>query len=285
MLDKNTIKELISKYYVSEGQVFEKEGNNLVLDENICLKVMSSYLIYNEAKISYQGDVKQFGQGNRTLEKYIDTSMEKLSVRGKKNDWGTNKLINALLTSRGHHEETIIDNNLFGNKYSMFVGEKRPYGISYLKMKYREKGLDIENFRISQDKSELKKNGLLKVIIDFDIKPYRKEKHEEIKSTFEYEQSDILKNLERQKHEALKNNDEVAANYYENSIKTTLKNNPISVSPEVWDTMDNNQRKRFIELKMKEAKILQDKEAFIYWQNNLHSLENVLNIEENSIKL
>ena len=284
MLDKDSIKKLINMYSVINGQVFEKNGNNLILDENIRLQVMSAYLIFNEAKLAYQNDVQQFGQGSRNFENYVDKSMEKLSVKGQKNDYGTNKLINSLLTSKGHYEEMISGDNLSENKFSMFSGKKLDYGIAYLKMKYREKGLDIEDFVVTQDRAELQHNGVSKVIIDFKIKPYKKENRVEEKkdSTFDYEQSDILKDLERQKQQALNNKDEVAVNYYNNSIKATLKNNPISITPDLWEKMNNEQKKRFIELKMKEAKILEDKDAFIYWQNNLTQLQE-LSFNEDSI--
>lgn len=284
MLDKDSIKKLINMYSVVNGQVFEKNGNNLILDENIRLQVMSAYLIFNEAKLAYQNDVQQFGQGSRNFENYVDKSMEKLSVKGQKNDYGTNKLINSLLTSKGHYEEMISGDNLSENKFSMFSGKKLDYGIAYLKMKYREKGLDIEDFVVTQDRTELQHNGVSKVIINFKIKPYKKENKVEVRkeSTFDYEQSDILKDLERQKQQALNNKDEVAVNYYNNSIKATLKNNPISITPDLWEKMNNEQKKRFIELKMKEAKILEDKDAFIYWQNNLTQLQE-LSFNEDSI--
>lgn len=284
MLDKDSIKKLINMYSVVNGQVFEKNGNNLILDENIRLQVMSAYLIFNEAKLAYQNDVQQFGQGSRNFENYVDKSMEKLSVKGQKNDYGTNKLINSLLTSKGHYEEMISGDNLSENKFSMFSGKKLDYGIAYLKMKYREKGLDIEDFVVTQDRTELQHNGVSKVIINFKIKPYKKENKVEVRkeSTFDYEQSDILKDLERQKQQALNNKDEVAVNYYNNSIKATLKNNPISITPDLWEKMNNEQKKRFIELKMKETKILEDKDAFIYWQNNLTQLQE-LSFNEDSI--
>jgi len=284
VLDKDSIKKLINMYSVVNGQVFEKNGNNLILDENIRLQVMSAYLIFNEAKLAYQNDVQQFGQGSRNFENYVDKSMEKLSVKGQKNDYGTNKLINSLLTSKGHYEEMISGDNLSENKFSMFSGKKLDYGIAYLKMKYREKGLDIEDFVVTQDRTELQHNGVSKVIINFKIKPYKKENKVEVRkeSTFDYEQSDILKDLERQKQQALNNKDEVAVNYYNNSIKATLKNNPISITPDLWEKMNNEQKKRFIELKMKETKILEDKDAFIYWQNNLTQLQE-LSFNEDSI--
>lgn len=79
--------------------------------------------------------------------------MERLSVNNEINNYGTNKLINSLLSSNGYFEEMIGDDNLSKNKFSIFFGEKQDYGVSYLRMKFREKGLDIDDFEIKQDLS------------------------------------------------------------------------------------------------------------------------------------
>lgn len=103
-------------------------------------------------------------------------------------------------------------------------------------------------------------------------------------SNFEYEQSTVLKDLESKKQEAIKINDEVATNYYSSSIKSYLEKNPIIISPETWDKMNENQKKRFVELKMKEAKILEDLEAFNYWQEVLNSIDDLSKVSEASTR-
>ena len=95
--------------------------------------------------------------------------MEKFSVHNEQSSYGINKLVNAILNSDGHYEEFMSGNDLQNSKFSILVSPKNEYGVAFLKLKFREKGLDIENLRVNQDLSELQHNGVSKVIIDFKI--------------------------------------------------------------------------------------------------------------------
>lgn len=285
----NDIKKYIDDYAIQNGNVYLKSNNQQVLDEEIILKVKSARLIYNEAREKYQSDARQFGKPNGDFPKYVSKIMEQLSVNGEVNSYGTNKLINSLLSSNGHFEEFMSGNDLVNSKFSMLVGVKHDYGLAYLKLKFREKGLDIDNLNIKQDLSELKHNGVSKVIIDFQVKKYEKKdtstiqqpeiqvhseiQHQDGYKFFSHPKADLLNELEKQKKEALTQNDQVAYNFAQSNIARIVRENPVEVSPEQWDLMGYEERKSFIMIKMKESKVLNDEVNFNFWNSNLRQLE------------
>ena len=285
----NDIKNYIDNYVIQNGNVYLKSNNQQILDEEIILKVKSARLIYNEAREKFQSATQQFGKPNGDFSKYILKMMEQLSVNGEVNSYGINKLVNSLLSSNGHYEEYMSGNDLANSKFSMLVGIKQEYGLAYLKMKFREKGLDIENLTIKQDLSELQHNGISKVIIDFQIKKYVKKaevSHHpsstimpnnfssvEEKKFFTHPKADLLNELEKQKREALANNDEVAYNFAQSNIERIIRENQVQVSPEQWDSMTFDERTAFILIKMKESKVLNDEVSFNFWNSNLKQLE------------
>ncbi len=275
------IKIYLENYIIDNGKVYLKEDNKQITDEDTILKVKSARLIYNEARASYQSDIKQFNIPNGDFQKYITKTMEKLSVNNEINTYGINKLINSLLTSNGHYEENMSGNDLVNSKFSILVGVKQEYALAYLKLKFREKGLDIDNFTIKQDLSELKHNGISKVIIDFKLKKYEKkenisDKYKEVKNkakAFSHPKADLLNELEKQKKDALAHNDQVTYNFAQSNIERIIRENPVEVSPEQWDLMGHEERKSFILIKMKEAKVLNDEVNFNFWNANLKQLE------------
>lgn len=277
MFASNEIKDYLEKYVINDGNVYLKDDNRLVVDENIILRVKSARLIYNEARVKYQSDIKQFGKSNGDFEKYITKVMEQLSVNGEVNSYGVNKFINGILTSNGHYEEYMSGNNLAESKFSILEGVKREYGIAYLRLKFREKGLDIENLTVKQDLSELQHNGVSKVIIDFQVNKY--EKRDSVNKVndgvkfFSYPKAELLNELEKQKNDALAHNDEVAYNYASVNIERIIRENPVEVSPEQWDLMGYDERKSFVLIKMKEAKVLNDEVSFNFWNSNLKQIE------------
>ena len=252
----NEIKNYVDNYIVQNGNVYLKDDNQQILDEETILKVKSARLIYNQARENYQSDAQQFGKPNGDFSRYITKMMEQLAVNGEVNTYGTNKLINALLSSNGHYEEYMSGNDLSNSKFSMLVGVKQEYGLAYLKMKFREKGLDVDNLTIKQDLAELQHNGVSRVIIDFQLKKYEKKAEvsnnqtveqpstsitrEEDGKYFTHPKADLLNELERQKKDALAHNDEVAYNFAKSNIEKIIRENPVEVSPEQWDTKKEN---------------------------------------------
>ena len=288
MLSYEEIMNYCSKYRVENGNVFDKNTNQQIIDEDIILKVKSSILLFKESKESYQSDMQQFGKASKSQEDYIKKTMEKFSVHNEQSSFGINKLVNAILNSNGHYEEFMSGNDLQNSKFSILVAPKNEYGLAFLKLKFREKGLDIEDLKISQDLSELQHNGVSKVIIDFKVKKYEKnvQNNQEnvIQSNIQHPRAQELNELERQKQIAKQNNDEVAYNYAKSSIEKIIIESRLEVSPEEWDSMGIQDKIAFVKIKMNEARILNDQDEFNYWNSNLNSLNEKVQSSESKIE-
>lgn len=288
MLSYEEIMNYCSKYRVENGNVFDKNTNQQIIDEDIILKVKSSILLFKESKESYQSDMQQFGKASKSQEDYIKKTMEKFSVHNEQSSFGINKLVNAILNSNGHYEEFMSGNDLQNSKFSILVAPKNEYGLAFLKLKFREKGLDIEDLKISQDLSELQHNGVSKVIIDFKVKKYEKnvQNNQEnvIQFNIQHPRAQDLNELERQKQIAKQNNDEVAYNYAKSSIEKIIRESRLEVTPEEWDSMGIQDKIAFVKIKMNEARILNDQDEFNYWNSNLNSLNEKVQSSESKIE-
>lgn len=280
MLSYEDIINYCSNYRIENGIVFDKNTNQQIDDEDIILRVKSSILLFKESKESYQSDMQQFGKVSKSQEDYIRKTMEKFSVHNEQSSFGINKLVNAILNSNGHYEEFMSGDNLQNSKFSILVAPKNEYGISYLRLKFREKGLDIKDLKISQDLSELQHSGVSKVVIDFKIKKYEKSiqnKQENIiQSNIQHPRFQELNELEQQKQIAKQNNDEVAYKYAQSLIEKIIRESRMEVSPRQWDSMNIQDKLSFVKIKMNEAKILHDQDDYNYWKSNLNSLNEKL---------
>lgn len=283
MLSYEEIMNYCSNYKIDNGIVIDKNTNQQVIDEEIVLRVKTSILIFKESKDAYQSNIQQFGKTNKSQEDYIKKTMEKFGVNNESNSYGINKLVNAILNSNGHYEEMMSGNDLKNSKFSILIAPKNEYGMAYLKLKFREKGLDIEDLRISQDLSELQHNGVSKVIINFKIKQCENAKQNVqnniSQSNIQHPRANELNELERQKQLARQNNDEVSYKYIQSSIEKIIRKNRMQISPEKWDSYTIEQKESYIQIKMKEAKILNDKDEFNYWLAILNDLKekNIVN--------
>ena len=284
MLSYEEIMNYCSNYRVENGNVFDKNTNQQILDEDIILKVKSSILLFKESKESYQSDIQQFGKVSKSQEDYIRKTMEKFSVHNEQSSFGINKLVNAILNSNGHYEEFMSGNDLQNSKFSILVSPKNEYGLAFLKLKFREKGLDIEDLKVSQDLSELQHNGVSKLIIDFKVKKYenvvQSNQENVVQSNIQHPRSQELNELERQKQIAKQNNDEVAYNYAKSSIEKIIRESRLEVLPEQWDSMSIQDQIAFVKIKMNEAKILHDQDDYNYWNSNLNSLNEKVQTSE-----
>lgn len=106
-----------------------------------------------------------------------------------------------------------------------------------------------------------------------------KESKDSSQSDIQHPRANELNELERQKQIAKKNNDEVAYNYAQSSIEKIIGENRMQIFPEQWKSFTNKQKESYIQIKMKEAKILNDKDEFNYWFASLNNLEekNIVN--------
>lgn len=272
MLTYEEIMNYCSNYKIENGTVIDKLNNQKVTDENTLLRVKTSILLFKEAKESYQSDVQQFGRTSKTQQDYITKTMEKFGVNNEENNYGVNKLINALITSNGHYEENMSGNDLQNSKFAILVEPKKEYTMAYLRLKFREKGLDIDDLKINQDLTELQHNGISKVIIDFKVKKLEQTKI--IDNNFlHHPKATELNELEKQLQIAKQNNDEVAYNYAKTNIEKIIRENRLEVSPDKWELMNVDEQISYVTLKMNEAKVLNDQDEFNYWNANLKSLK------------
>lgn len=291
MLTYEEILNYCSNYKIENGIIFDKRTSKQVLDEDTILKVKASVLLFKEAKESYQSDVKQFGNITKSQEDYIKKTMEKFGVNSEENSFGVNKLVNAILSSNGHYEENMSGKDIFNSKFSILVGAKKDYGIAYLKLKFREKGLDIEDIKVSQDLSELQHNGISKVIIDFKLKKYQKEDKKEDNmqlgenELFQHPKARKLNELEQKKQIAKQNGDQKSIEYYQNEILKIVKENELSISPEEWDKLTDDQKISYYKIKMNESKVFKDKVSYNFWQSNLKRLQDKKEASNNSQSL
>ena len=287
MLTYEEILNYCSNYKIENGIVFDKRTNKQVLDEDTILKVKASVLLFKEAKESYQSDVRQFGNITKSQEDYIKKTMEKFGVNSEENSFGINKLVNAILSSNGHYEENMSGKDIFNSKFSILVGAKKDYGIAYLKLKFREKGLDIEDIKVSQDLSELQHNGISKVIIDFKLKKYQKEDIIQLgeNELFQHPKARELNELGKKKQIAKQNGDQKSAIYYQNEIEKIVKENELSISPEEWDKLTDEQKISYYKIKMNESKVFKDEVSYNFWQSNLKSFQDKKEASHNSQNL
>lgn len=296
MLTVEQVKNNISNYRIENGIVIDKSNNQPVQEENKILEVKSSVLFYIEAKNDYDEILKRTHSGKMRvgLEHFLKTKMENFSVNNEVQEKGNfssaNKLVNEILNSNGHIHETWEGTNLKEGKYSFLLEPKKDYFISYLKLKFREKGLDIDDIEVSIDTSGFNHTGHSEVEINYKLKKYEKKSEsrvetpkvepqvqpkqpEEQQHLYQHPMANELNELERQKQIAKQNNDEVAYNYAQSNIEKIIKDNRAQVSPEQWDSMNIDERKSYIQTKMREAKILNDKEDFDFWNANLKQLD------------
>lgn len=95
-----------------------------------------------------------------------------------------------------------------------------------------------------------------------------------------------LNELEKRKQLAKQNNDEIAYNYASQCIEKIIRENRMQVTPEQWNSYTSEQKESYIQIKMKEAKVLNDKNEFNYWLSWLNSIKQENNFKtENTQKI
>lgn len=268
----------VNNFMIKNGTVYSKETGQIETDEDTILRAKTSRFLFNEARALRDADAN--AGGDRFRDKgpafYIDKAMDRFAIKDEENGYGTNKLINELVRT-GRHEEPIGSGELTDTKFSMFDGEKADYGKALLKRKFRQRGVDMGDFNITLDNSEFQHNGYSNVSIEITTKPLMRRtettsNNENTENALHHPAAEQLEQLERGLAEARNSGDEDAVKGYQEAIKRTVSENPLEVSPEEWDGMDNEQKTRFYELKMKEARTLGDRDAFNFWNANLKRL-------------
>lgn len=284
MLNYEEIKELSTNYKIVNGNVINNITNNVVLDEELCLKVKSSILFVNITKKRYEEAIKRSPSGllTKTFGDYLQTTMSYFSINNEKGEEGSissyTRLVNGILDSNGHYVDSQCpDKDIVTNeKYSLLIEPKKDLFLAYLKLKFREKGLDIDDISISMDSSGYTHTGHSIVTIDYKIKKYEKftqnQQSNTTQSNIQHPRANELNELEKQKQIAKQNNDEVAYNYAQSAIEKIIRESRIDVASEKWDSMSIQDKIAFVKIKINESKILHDQDEFNYWNANLNSL-------------
>ena len=114
LLTYDEIIKYLSMYNYDKGNIIDKSSGEIIQDNELILKVKTAMLVYGIALDDVKTDIRDRGRSEKSKEKYIKTSMEKLGINGEINSFGFNKLINSILSSNGHYSETysVGQNNL-----------------------------------------------------------------------------------------------------------------------------------------------------------------------------
>ena len=293
MLTVEQVKNNITNYKIENGIVIDKSNDQPVYDEDRILEVKSSILFYTEAKEKYDRLLKQShsGQLKYGLGHFVEEQMKDFSVNNEVQTQGSisphNKLTNEILNSNGNIQEFWMGDDLKNGKYSILLEPKKSYYLAYLKLKFREKGLDIDDITISIDTSQFAHTGNSKISINYNLKKYDNKKGQQVvepkkeeqviqstqQTLYQHPMANELNELEKQKQIAKQNNDEDAYKYAQSNIERIINQNQAIISPEKWDSLSIDEQIAFVRLKINESKILHDKDAFDYWNANLGSLE------------
>ena len=252
----------LQKYMMKEGKIISKETGNEETDEDTILRVKTSRFLYERAKKARDDEAKM--QGNRFSDRgpeyYIDKTLDRFGFKDENTNFAEGKLLKELIEN-GRFHQTIGDNTLEESKFSMLTD---PNGQAMLERRLRQHGKTLTDLKINLDDSSFTKNGYSTV----DIKLLATEKGAEA-SAFHHPIADQLNRLEAGLAQAEKDGDEVAINGYKAAIKMAIERHPLEVTPAEWDKMSAGDKQRFMTIKMREAKILGDKDSFNYWNANL----------------
>ena len=258
----------IKRYTIKDGKVYSKETGEEESDEDAILRIKTSRFLFNEARAFRDEDSYMFGKrfSDKGPDYYVDKALEKYGFKDEDTQFAEGKLLKELVAN-GNHHQTILDDNLVGYKYDMFIGEKADFGKALLERRLKQHGLTMVNIDIDIDSSTFVKNGYSAVSINVETTPLANTEKEP-DSAFHHPAAEQLEKIEAEIAKAEQNGDEDTANGYRSALKMVIERNPLEVSPEDWDKMSDADKDRFYKLKMKEAKVLGDKEAFIFWNAN-----------------
>lgn len=287
MLTVEQVKNNISNYKIENGIVIDKSNNLPVQDVDKILEVKSSVMMYREAKSLYD---KRLRGAPEDQETYINKALKVYGLNNEVNDYPQNKIIREILQGNGSIQVDYGGNNLSDSeKFSFLCEPKKEYGLATIKYMAHQMGIDISNLDVSIDLSEFQKIGVSKVNIKYDKSSYQKKEQStntietpkvepQIQPTqqplYQHPMANVLNELENQKQAAKQNNDEDAYNYAQSNIERIIKENRAQVSPEQWHAFSVDEKKSYIQTKMREAKILNDQDDFNFWNANLKQLDN-----------
>ncbi len=288
MLTVEQVKTNISNYKILNGVVIDKSSNYPIQNEDKILEVKSSVMMYREAKVLYEERIRGMPDDG---DYYIKRALNKYGLDGDINTYPQNKIIREIIESNGSVQVDYGGNDLsVSEKFSFMCGVKKDYGLAIIKYMAHQKGIDISNLEVSIDSSGFQKNGVSNVNIKYNKSVYQKKESTSFaeiqkvepqiqqiqsvqQSLYQHSMENKLNELESQKQMAKQNGDEDAYRYAQSNIEKIIFQNQASISPEKWATLSIDEQISFVRLKINEARIHQDKDAFDYWNANLSNLK------------
>lgn len=276
MLTYDEIIKYLTMYNYNKGNIIDKNSGEIIQDNELILKVKTAMLVYGIALDDVKTDIRDRGRSGKSKEKYIKTSMEKLGINGEINSFGFNKLINSILSSNGHYSERVGGGkkDLIESKFSILLPPKKDFTLAYLNLRFKDRGLAIDDIKVGVDETNLIKLGSSVVSVDFQLKKRLSNAgHDKFKSCISHPKADLLNELEKQKNDAIKNKDDVSYRFAVNNIKRIVTSYPMELSPGDFDNLSFADKKRFFEIKMMEAKVRDDEVDFNFWKSNVEHLK------------
>ena len=264
------------KYAIKNGKIYSRETGQEESDEDTVLRVKTSRFLFNEAKNLRDEQAQMLG--DRFVDKgpdyYVGKIMDRYGFKNEDTEYAEGKFLKNLVDN-GIHHQTIGNDSLIDSKFDMFVGNKEDLGKALLKRRLKQHGLEMINVDINVDSSTFKKDGYSTVDIKVDTTPTTKaERASSSPDSFSHPAAEQLSKLEAELIRAQKEGDEETARGYRAALKMVVERNRLEVSQKDWSNMNDEQKERFYKLKMKEEKILGDKDAFNFWNANLQQLKN-----------
>ena len=266
----------VQKFVIKNGRVYSRETGQEESNEDTILRAKTSRFLFNKAKSLRDDDMRR--SGDRFTDKgpdyYVDKVMDRYGFKNENTEYAEGKLLKELV-DKGFHHQTMSGDNLTESKYDIFVGEKGDLGKALLKRRLKQHNLDMTSIKVDIDSSTVKKDGYSTVDIKVNTTPITKnEKTSGNSDSFSHPAAEQLSKLEAELIKAQEEGDEETARGYRAALKMVVERNRLEVSPKDWDNMNDEQKERFYKLKMKEEKILGDKDAFNFWNANLQRLKN-----------
>ncbi len=264
------------KFAIKNGRVYSRETGQEESNEDTILRVKTSRFLFNEAKNLRDKQAQMLG--DRFVDKgpdyYVDKIMDRYGFKNEDAEYAEGKLLKELVDNGAYHQ-AIGNDSLINTKFDMFIGNKGDLGRALLGRRLKQHGLEMINMDISVDSSTFKKDGYSTVDIKVDTTPITKaERTSSNLNSFSHPAAEQLSKLEAELIKAQEEGDEETARGYRAALKMVVERNRLEVSPKDWDNMNDEQKERFYKLKMKEEKILGDKDAFNFWNANLQRLKN-----------
>ncbi len=270
-----TLAELIkyeTNYEVTGTEVYLKSNNVPVTDPDLILKIKSAKLLYTYAKKRFLTDANK--ASNPNIEEYFLETMRIFSLNGENIDHEINKLITKILSNTGTIEEETTVQDLSKSKYFFLVEPQKDYGLAYLTLKFREKGLKLISLELTSNPNSSTNTNTIS--ISYETKPIIKR--------YIHPMAHELNPLEKELKLAEASNDIPKINTIRAKINNIITRYPATVRKSEFDQMTPKEQMDYYATKMYEARHLKDVQKYNYYQQKLFTLKSKENRQSSSQK-